>query len=94
MADEELTVETEVTSDLDLLTETPPVVGTRVPRIDALAKVTGTAPYVDDIPFGGDLLVARLKRSPRPHARIASIDTSRDSTPPCLKNSGWRTASR
>jgi carbon-monoxide dehydrogenase large subunit len=85
VTDEERIVETAVTTDLELLTEAPPVVGTRARRVDALAKVTGAAPYVDDLPFGGNLLIARLKRSTRPHARIVSIDTSRAEALPGVK---------
>jgi CO/xanthine dehydrogenase Mo-binding subunit len=52
------------------------VIGTSVPRTDALEKVTGAAKYVDDFKFGPALLHARLVRSPHPHAKILSIDTS------------------
>ncbi len=45
-------------------------------RIDALDKVTGTAKYAADISRPG-MLWAKVLRSPLPHARIVSIDTSR-----------------
>jgi len=52
-------------------------VGESTPRIDARDKVTGIAQYADDIQFGNDLLYARIKRSPHPHALIKRIDTSK-----------------
>jgi CO/xanthine dehydrogenase Mo-binding subunit len=61
------------------------VVGTNVPRIDALDKVTGAAKFVDDIQFGPGLLHAKLKRSPYPHARIVSIDTRKAEALPGVK---------
>jgi carbon-monoxide dehydrogenase large subunit len=50
-------------------------IGTSVPRVDALEKVTGEARFVADVAFPG-MLHARLLRSPHAHARIARIDTS------------------
>ena len=61
------------------------VVGTNVPRLDALDKVTGAAKFVNDIQFGPGLLHAKLKRSPYPHARIVSIDTSKAEALPGVK---------
>ena len=52
------------------------VIGKPVPRINARAKVTGTARYTVDVKLPG-MLHARLLRSPHPHARIVSIDTAR-----------------
>jgi len=51
-------------------------VGKRVPRRDALAKVTGAATYTPDLYLPG-MLIAKVLRSPHPHARIRSIDTSK-----------------
>ncbi len=51
------------------------VVGTRVIRPEAIAKVNGQAIYTDDISFE-DQLYARTLRASYPHARILSIDTS------------------
>jgi CO/xanthine dehydrogenase Mo-binding subunit/CO/xanthine dehydrogenase FAD-binding subunit len=51
------------------------VVGKDVPRTDAVPKVTGAAQYVADLHFPG-MLHAAVLRSPHPHARIISIDTS------------------
>ena len=48
-------------------------VGARRPRIDARAKVTGTASYAGDLDVRG-LLHARPVLSPYAHARIRSID--------------------
>ncbi len=53
------------------------VVGQSVRRTDAIDKVTGCAVFVDDIPFGPNLLHSRLVRSPHPHALIKSIDTKK-----------------
>lgn len=52
------------------------VVGHSVPKPDAIAKVTGAAQYTADLtPPVGCLHIA-LVRSPYPHARVTSIDTS------------------
>jgi xanthine dehydrogenase molybdenum-binding subunit len=51
-------------------------VGRDVPRIDAYERVTGRAEYTRDVTVPG-MLYARVLRSPHPHARIVSIDTSR-----------------
>jgi xanthine dehydrogenase YagR molybdenum-binding subunit len=50
------------------------VIGKRVPRINAKAKVTGAARFTVDIKLAG-MLHGRLLRSPHPHARVLSIDT-------------------
>jgi CO/xanthine dehydrogenase Mo-binding subunit len=52
------------------------VVGQPTPRIDAAERVTGRAKYTADVQLPG-MLYARVLRSPHPHARIVSIDTSR-----------------
>lgn len=51
-------------------------VGKRVPRGEALDKVTGTWVYGADFALPG-MLHAKVLRSPYPHARIASIDVRR-----------------
>lgn len=51
------------------------VIGNDTPRIDAVERVTGQARYTQDWKLPG-MLYARVLRSPHPHARIASIDTS------------------
>jgi CO/xanthine dehydrogenase Mo-binding subunit len=45
-------------------------------RVDALAKAEGTAAYLDDLPEPHGCLYAAAVRSPIPHARIRSIDTT------------------
>jgi len=56
--------------------ETCTTVGKRVPRIDALEKVTGRAIYLDDLKFS-DVLYGKILRSPHAHAKIRKIDTSK-----------------
>lgn len=51
------------------------VIGKRVPVADGYAKVTGEAKYTGDIYLTG-MLHAKVLRSPHPHARVLSIDTS------------------
>jgi xanthine dehydrogenase YagR molybdenum-binding subunit len=51
------------------------VIGKSVPRINGRSKVTGAARFTVDVKLPG-MLYGRLLRSPHPHARIASIDTS------------------
>ena len=46
------------------------------PRVDARDKVTGRATYAADVYLPG-MLACKLATSPRPHARIVSIDTSK-----------------
>lgn len=52
------------------------VIGKRVPVSDGFAKVTGQAKYAGDIYLTG-MLHAKVLRSPHPHARVLSIDTSK-----------------
>jgi CO/xanthine dehydrogenase Mo-binding subunit len=52
------------------------LIGKSVPRIDGPAKVTGEAKYTVDIQIPG-MLCAKILRSPLPHAKILSIDTSK-----------------
>src|SRR6266571_2937692 len=51
------------------------VVGKRLPKVDGAMRVTGQAVYADDM-LPGRTLHCRILRSPHPHARIKSIDTS------------------
>jgi CO/xanthine dehydrogenase Mo-binding subunit/CO/xanthine dehydrogenase FAD-binding subunit len=60
------------------------VVGKDVPRTDAIPKVTGAAQYVADMHLPG-MLHAAVLRSPHPHARIVSIDTSAAEAMPGVK---------
>lgn len=52
------------------------VVGTSVPRVDALDKVTGTTVYGSDVVLPG-MLFGKILRSPHAHARIVRVDTSK-----------------
>ncbi|TAK34612.1 MAG: hypothetical protein EPO21_09120 [Chloroflexota bacterium] len=51
------------------------VLGKRLPRVDAPAKVAGKANYAADLVLPG-MLHGKILRSPHPHARILNIDTS------------------
>ncbi|HVC75689.1 MAG TPA: molybdopterin cofactor-binding domain-containing protein [Candidatus Micrarchaeaceae archaeon] len=51
------------------------VIGKPFPKPDAVSKVTGRAIYADDM-LPARTLHCRILRSPHPHARILSIDTS------------------
>ena len=46
-----------------------------VPRRDLPAKLTGEAKYAADVQLPG-MLVGKILRSPHPHAKIVSVDTS------------------
>jgi xanthine dehydrogenase molybdopterin-binding subunit B len=48
-------------------------VGTRVPRIDGLARARGQAPFTADLQLPG-MLHAAVLRSPYARARVTSID--------------------
>src|ERR1039458_7252311 len=50
-------------------------VGVRTPPIDGVDKVTGKDKFTADLPSQGTLC-GRVLRSPLPHARIVSIDTT------------------
>lgn len=52
------------------------IIGKPMPRLEGPEKVSGRARYSSDVRLPGQLY-ARVLRSPHPHARIASIDTSR-----------------
>jgi CO/xanthine dehydrogenase Mo-binding subunit len=54
-------------------------VGKPLPRIEGEGKVTGKTKYSADLAFEG-LLWAKVLRSPIPHGRIVSIDTSKAKT--------------
>ena len=51
------------------------VIGKNVPRVDAAAKVNGTAIYCDDVYFR-NTVYGKLVHSPFAHAKILSIDIS------------------
>lgn len=58
--------------------------GKPIDRAEALAKVTGRAPYVHDMELPG-MLYARVLLSPHPRAKIVSIDTSAAKALPGVK---------
>jgi CO/xanthine dehydrogenase Mo-binding subunit len=58
------------------MTQSPTFIGESVPRTGLEAKVRGAADYTADLKRPG-MLYGRILRSPHPHARIRSIDTSR-----------------
>ncbi len=51
------------------------VIGTKVPRLQGIGIVTGLGQYTEHMNFAG-MLYTRTLRSPHPHAKIVSIDTS------------------
>src|SRR5258707_486983 len=59
-------------------------VGTRQIRPDGMDKVTGRARFGADFNLPGQL-IGRVLRSPHPHARIVSIDTSKAEALPGVK---------
>jgi carbon-monoxide dehydrogenase large subunit len=61
--------------------ETLREVGVSVVRKDGVAKVTGTAEYLDDLTIP-NVAVAALVRSPYAHARIVGVKTARAAAAP------------
>lgn len=51
-------------------------IGQRLPRVDGIVKATGEAKYAADLSLPG-MLHGKILRSPYPHAKILSIDTSK-----------------
>jgi CO/xanthine dehydrogenase Mo-binding subunit len=60
------------------------VVGKGLPRVDTIAKATGEAIFAEDIFLPG-MLWGKILRSPYPHARLVSIDTSEAERLPGVK---------
>lgn len=60
------------------------IVGKSVPRTDAFDKVTGGKGYTVNVRLPG-MLHAKILRSPHPHARIRSMDTSQAEKLPGVK---------
>ena len=52
------------------------MIGSKIPRVDGIEKVTGEAKFTADLRFPG-LLEAKVLRSPLPHATIEAIDASK-----------------
>src|ERR1700738_1220362 len=59
-------------------------IGQRTIRPDGADKVTGRAPFAADTTMPG-MIWGKVKRSPHPHARIKSIDTSKAEALPGVK---------
>ena len=60
------------------------VVGSRQPRLEAAAKVTGKAKYTYDVNLPG-MLYARVLRSPHPSSRIVKVDASKVKAHPAVR---------
>lgn len=60
------------------------VVGKSIPRVDGSLKATGEAKFTVDIALPG-MLYGKILRSPYPHAKILSIDTSKAEALPGVK---------
>ena len=60
------------------------VVGTSAPRVDGVEKVTGHAQFTEDVSLP-NMLHGKILRSPYPHAKIVSIDTSAAESLPGVK---------
>ncbi len=60
------------------------IIGTRQPKMDAFERVSGRAKYASDFYLPG-MLYLKVLRSPHPHARIVSIDTSKALAVPGVK---------
>jgi len=69
-------------SDINKNTTNP--VGKSVARIDGKGIVTGQAKYVFDLTLP-NMLIGKMIRSPHPHAKIISIDTSKAESLPGVK---------
>lgn len=65
-------------------TEDFAIIGHNYPKVDGEAKVTGRAQYAGDLSLPG-MLHAKFVRSPHPHAKILSIDTSEAEKLPGVK---------
>jgi CO/xanthine dehydrogenase Mo-binding subunit len=71
-------------TETSLAQEKLTVINTHVHNIDGLAKVTGRATYTFDVKLPG-MLYGKILRSPHPHAKIRSIDTSKALALPGVK---------
>ena len=52
------------------------IIGKPLPKVDAMAKVSGETVFADDLTLPR-MLYCKIKRSSHPHARILSVDTSK-----------------
>src|SRR5215471_9714267 len=64
--------------------QNPRLIGTRIPRVDGLAKASGRAKYPSDVRPAG-LLFGVMLYSPYAHARVKSIDASAAEKMPGVK---------
>lgn len=64
--------------------ENPRLIGTRIPRLDGLAKASGKVKYPSDVRPEGTLFGVMLY-SPHAHAKVRSIDTSAAEKMPGVK---------
>jgi len=60
------------------------IIGTRQPRLDAWARVSGRAKYASDISFPG-MLHLKVVRSPHPHANVLNIDAQKAAALPGVR---------
>ena len=68
--------ETPQTDEYPAPWKTTTVIGTRVTRVDAYERVSGTAVYPHDVSLP-DMLHGAILRCPHAHARVLKIDTSK-----------------
>jgi CO/xanthine dehydrogenase Mo-binding subunit len=61
------------------------IVGNETARVDAVERVTGQAKYTRDWKLPG-MLYAKVLRSPHPHARIVSVDTTEAAALPGVRS--------
>ncbi len=66
------------------MTEERMVIGKRIPRTDSLGKAIGSSKFFADVMLPR-MLFGRILRSPYPHAKIISIDTSKAEALPGVK---------
>lgn len=59
-------------------------IGKSIPRIESVPKVTGAIKFLDDMTLPG-MLYGKFLRSPYPHAKVISIDTSKAESLPGVK---------
>ena len=59
-------------------------IGKSIPRLESVPKVTGAIKFLDDMTLPG-MLYGKFLRSPYPHARVISIDTSKAESLPGVK---------
>lgn len=86
MSSDAATAATAKSPEVDGPEEEPPAhgLGVSLPPADTRAKTEGTFPYAADL-WAEGLLWAAVLRSPHPHARILSIDTSEASAMPGVR---------